>query len=125
MIENLIGLLFASRDYAHRAHLKSVSHAEHVALGKFYEEVIDLADRLTEAYQGRMIALSKSATRLNIPYIDEASVAESPTQTLIRHLTLIQEVRYQAVSPKETALQNIIDEVVALYYSSLYQLSLA
>ena len=53
MIGRLIALLFLSREYAHRAHLRTTSYAQHVALGEFYPSIVDIADSLTEAYQGR------------------------------------------------------------------------
>ena len=48
-----IGLLFLARDVAHSVHLNTRSYAKHKALGGFYENVIELADDLAEAYQGR------------------------------------------------------------------------
>ena len=50
---DFIGLLFLARDTAHSVHLNTRSFAKHKALQKFYEGVIDLADTLAEAYQGR------------------------------------------------------------------------
>ena len=48
-IQQFIGLLFASRDYAHKAHLNTDSYAQHMALNAFYDEIIPLADDLAEA----------------------------------------------------------------------------
>ena len=48
-IQQFIGLLFASRDYAHKAHLNTDSFAEHMALNGFYDGIIDLADSLTKS----------------------------------------------------------------------------
>lgn len=52
MIADLIAVLFLSRDIAHREHLSTTSFSQHMALGEFYPGVIDLADKLAEAYQG-------------------------------------------------------------------------
>ena len=52
-IQQFIGLLFASRDYAHKAHLNTDSFAAHMALGDFYDGIIDLADSLAETWMGR------------------------------------------------------------------------
>ena len=43
-----IALLFLARDLAHRAHLRTRSYAEHMALGAFYEGIIPLADEFAE-----------------------------------------------------------------------------
>ena len=43
---------FAARTAAHLAHLKSRSYAAHMALEGFYEDIIDVADRFCEVYQG-------------------------------------------------------------------------
>ena len=50
-----VALLFLARDMAHRAHLKATgpgSFAAHMALGNFYEEIVERADAFAEAYQG-------------------------------------------------------------------------
>ncbi len=56
MIGRLVGTLFVAREYAHRAHLSITgtgSYAKHVALGEFYTAIIESADSITEACQGR------------------------------------------------------------------------
>ena len=67
MIEDLVSRVFAMRNAAHLAHWSTKSYAEHKALGKFYDELIDKIDSIIEAYQGwfgligevRMIVMSK------------------------------------------------------------------
>ena len=39
-IQQFLGLLFASRDYAHKAHLNSDSFADHMALNDFYDGIM-------------------------------------------------------------------------------------
>ena len=41
---------------------------------------------------------------------------------LARHLDSVEKIRYTAVNKTDTALQNIIDEAVAEYLSTLYKL---
>ena len=50
---DFIGELFLARDVAHSVHLNTRSFAKHMALNTFYDEIVDLADGLAEAYQGR------------------------------------------------------------------------
>jgi len=110
-----MGLLFMSRDMAHREHLKTRSYAVHKALGKFYPDVVDLADKFAEAYQGCFGKL------LSIPLLS-VSEQEDIAEALQAHVDWINENRAE-ISPKtETALHNIIDEIVGLYYSTLYKL---
>ena len=114
MIGEFISLLFLSRDVAHKEHLRTRSYAQHMALGDFYDRIIDLADSLAEAYQGRNGIIE-------IPGMDDEDVGDI-IQQLKRYLSWIDANRYQAVSKEDTAIQNIIDEIVALYLSTLYKL---
>jgi hypothetical protein len=110
-----MGLLFLSRDIAHREHLKTKSYAAHVALEAFYDGVIDLADKFAEAYQGRHNKL------LDIPYLEHNS--EGPIDDILEsHVYWISDNRADICLKTESAIHNIIDEIVDLYYSTLYKL---
>lgn len=117
MIGRLIGTLFLAREYAHRAHLRVSgpgSFAKHSALGEFYTGIIDNADSITEAYQGRH-------SIIEIPYlpmIDE----DDPVKALEELLDDVEKIRYDAVDKKDTAIQNLIDESVSTFLSALYKL---
>jgi hypothetical protein len=115
MIGRLIALLFLSREYAHRAHLRTTSFSQHMALGEFYAGIVEIADSLTEAYQGRHGIID------DIPMLDEVSQDE-PADVLQRYLDSLEKMRYTAVDKSDTALQNIIDEAVAQFLSTLYKL---
>ena len=116
MIGHLIAVLFLSRDLAHREHLRTNSYAQHMALGTFYEEIVGLADSLAEAYQGRHEIID------NIPLLKDENKNLDPVNMLQKHLSWVEKTRYTAVEKTDTALQNIIDEIVALYLSTLYKL---
>ena len=112
---DFIGTLFLARDVAHSVHLNTRSYAKHKALKGFYEGVVDLADTLAEAYQGRHgligpISLMSAKKTNNILEFLEGQLAD------------IEETRYKVVDKSDTALQNIIDEIVALYLSTIYKL---
>lgn len=109
-----IGLLFTSRDYAHKAHLNTDSYAEHMALGSFYSDIIDLADAFAEAWMGR-----KQEKIGKIPMME--SPDGKPLQVLQRHLDVLMDAR-SFVEKEDTALNNIIDEIEGLYLSTLYKL---
>ena len=112
---DFIGTLFLARDVAHSVHLNTRNYAKHKALKGFYEGVVDLADTLAEAYQGRHgligpISLMSAKKTNNILEFLEGQLAD------------IEEMRYKVVDKSDTALQNIIDEIVALYLSTIYKL---
>jgi hypothetical protein len=110
-----IGCMFLARDVAHSVHLNTRSYAEHKALNKFYDGIVDLADTFAEMYQGRHgligpISLHSARKTSNIVEFLEDSLKE------------IEDNRYDVCDEKDTALQNIIDEIVGLYLSTLYKL---
>lgn len=118
MIAQYIAVLFLARDIAHREHLRVTgkgSYAKHQALGAFYESIIELADSLAEAYQGRNGIIK------DIPLLENEFPGEIVT-SIKNQLKWLEANRYKAVSKDETSLQNIIDEIVSLYLSTLYKL---
>ena len=110
-----IGMMFLARDVTHSAHLNTRSYAKHVALGAFYDGIIDLADKFAEAYQGRHgligpIKMPAAAKASNILEYLEGSLKE------------VEKMRYDVCDKADTPLQNIIDEIVGLYLSTIYKL---
>ena len=117
MIGRLVATMFLAREYAHRAHLRVTgpgSFAKHSALGEFYNAIIDNADSITEAYQGRHAVIEIPY----LPMIDE----EDPVKALEKLLDDVEKIRYDAVDKKDTAIQNLIDEAVGTFLSALYKL---
>ena len=112
---DFIGTLFLARDVAHSTHLNTRSFAKHSALNTFYDEVIELADKFAEAYQGKYgligpISLMSAKKTNNIVEFLEGQVDE------------LDAMRYKVVDKECNPLQNIIDEIFGLYYSTLYKL---
>ncbi len=117
MIGRMIGTMFLAREYAHREHLRVTgagSFAKHSALGEFYTEIIDNADAIVEAYQGRHDII-------DIPYLPMVK-EEDPIKVLELLLDDIEKIRYDAVDKKDTAIQNLIDTAVETFLSTLYKL---
>lgn len=112
-MEEIIGLLFHARNVAHIEHLKTKSYAQHKALGSFYDKVVDLADSLAEAYQGEKGIMGEIPLYDTYPLGDTASFLET-------QIKMIERTRKNVSSM--TAIQNIIDEVIALYLSTIYKL---
>lgn len=115
MIARLIAILFLSREVAHRAHLSTTSFSQHMALGSFYDDIIDNADAIAEAYQGRNGLIGK------IPMLTETDTGDI-ADTLEKHLGMIEKLRYTAVDKTDTPIQNLIDTAVETYLSTLYKL---
>lgn len=118
MIGQFIAVLFLARDLAHRAHLRTTgkgSFAAHEALGDFYPAVVDLADTLAETYQGCELTL------IDIPLLDNEFTGEIK-ESLQAQLKWLKANRYKAVKKDETHLQNIIDEIIALYDRTIFKL---
>ena len=113
--EQFMGHLFLARDVAHSVHLNTRSFAKHSALNEFYDEIIELADKYAEAYQGRKGLIGPSA-------LMSARKTGNIVEFLEDSLEQVEDMRYKMVDKTDTALQNIIDEIVGLYLSTLYKL---
>ena len=113
-IQQFIGLLFASRDYTHKAHLATDSYAQHKALNEFYDGIVELADDLAETWMGRNLQLIGDAEPLKVP-------KGEPLAIIKRLLDVVEDTR-DFVPKEDTAINNIIDEIVALYLSTIYKL---
>jgi hypothetical protein len=115
MIARLIAILFLSREVAHREHLNTKSYAQHMALGSFYDTIVDNADSIAEAYQGRHGLIGK------IPMLTETDTGDI-ADILEKHLGMVEKLRYTAVEKSDTPIQNLIDTAVETYLSTLYKL---
>jgi len=107
-----IAALLHSGTVTHFMHLSTDSYAKHQALGEFYPEVIDLADRYAEAYMGKYEQIKK--------FPSEFHSATNPVKYLEGLCKFVEECRQEL--PKDTELQNIIDEIADLINSTLYKL---
>jgi len=112
---DFVGMLFLARDVTHSVHLNTRSYAKHKALQKFYDGVIDLADTFAEAYQGKYGLIGPIS-------LHSAKKTTHVVEFLEDQLEEIHSVRYKVVDKDCTAIHNIIDEIEALYMSTLYKL---
>jgi len=112
---DFIGVLFLARDVTHSVHLNTRSYSKHVALNIFYDRIIDAADDFVETYQGRHgligpITLHSAKKTNNVIEFLEDSLAQ------------IEEARYEVCDKSDTALQQLIDNIVEIYLRTLYKL---
>lgn len=105
---------FHIRTAAHVLHLKSTSYAQHMALGDFYEELVDLIDSYAEAYMGQY-GMIDGYTGMYKNY-------EKPLDMLDDYAAYIEQNRGQIHEKKDTCLANIIDEILALLDQTAYKI---
>lgn len=112
---DFVGTLFLARDVAHSVHLNTRSFAKHMALNEFYDNIIELADKFSEAYQGRHGLIGPIS-------LMSAKKTSNIVEFLQDSLDDVERMRYEVCKKEDTALQNIIDEIVGQYLSTLYKL---
>lgn len=113
-VSEFLAVLFHSRDVAHSAHLNTDSYAQHMALGTFYDNIIELADKFAENWMG---ANGKKVGKIPMIQATDTDILKA----LKVHAEVIQESR--DFVGDDSALQNIIDEIIAEYRSVIYKLT--
>ena len=116
----LFSKLFESREMAHIYHLQvngePGSHAKHTALGEYYDGVLDFTDSLIETFQGQYGIVEE----YNV--IDTKDTGSKDTIEYFNELARFIKEERKCINEEDTHLHNIIDEVVALVYRTLYKL---
>jgi DNA-binding ferritin-like protein len=116
MIEQLISRVFYARNLAHFAHWRAKgegSFAKHVALGEFYDGVIDTIDPLVEAWMGAYEMIGA----IPVPEEMEKDILkclESDAEWI--------EKNHEKISKGNRAVGNLIDTVTGVYLSAIYKL---
>lgn len=100
----------------HIMHWTTDSYSQHQALGEFYDGLSDLIDEWAEAFMGKAGVLTNFPTQCSIMDGD-------PIVYLQAYLVKVETYRRMAGFPQDTALQNIVDEMVALAQTTLYKLT--
>lgn len=120
-IAELIITLLHAGTAAHVLHLQATgagSYARHKALDDFYHGIIDGADEIVEAYQGKYGIVA--------PYPDGyvnpvQNGAQSDALGFLKALNeYVAEARTQIAQDSE--IQNLVDECVALIDSTIYKI---
>jgi hypothetical protein len=112
--------LFESREMAHIYHLQvngeMGSHAKHTALGDYYEGVLSFIDDIIEIWQGQYGIIEE------YDVIDTSETKSKETIEYFNELARFIKEERKCIPTEDTHLHNIIDEVVALVYKTLYKL---
>lgn len=107
-----VASLLHSATNAHFFHFSTDSFSKHMALGEYYDEIVDLVDSLTEAYMG-LYGQIKS-------FPDAYHKPTDPVKYLESLQKFVKEARQDL--PQDTELQNIVDEIADLINSTNYKL---
>jgi hypothetical protein len=111
----LVSKILHSRNQVHIFHLQTKSLSEHNALNGYYDGVLDLFDSLVESYQGKHGIISNYKC-------DGFENYKSGEQVISYLKGLDNSVESLRKSIKESFLQNQIDTIQELIYSTLYKL---
>lgn len=106
--------LLHSATNTHLLHLQSRSFSQHMALGTYYNEVVELIDSLIEAYQG------KNQTIVQYPNIYYPPVDNALTE--LQNISAYVQTNRSIVG-FDSELQNITDTIQELIDSTIYKLT--
>jgi high-affinity Fe2+/Pb2+ permease len=113
--KGMVSSLLHSQTQVHIFHLQTKSYSEHKALQKYYEGIDGLVDGIIESYQGKYDIIKNYDSMKPEDY--------KSTEQVINYFksldTMIVSARKEV---KESYLQNQIDTVQELIYSTLYKL---
>jgi hypothetical protein len=114
-LKGMVSSLLHSQTQVHIFHLQTKSYSEHKALQKYYEGIDALVDGIIESYQGKYDIIKNYDSIKTEDYKSSEQVIN-----YFKSLdTMIISVRKEV---KESYLQNQIDTVQELIYSTLYKL---
>ena len=116
MIEELIARVFYARNVAHFEHWRAEGvggFSRHMALGDFYDKVIEALDTLVEAYQGAFELVGTIPTT--------KTKADDILLILIEDSEWI-EKNHEGVCKGNRAIANLLDGVTGVYLSAIYKL---
>jgi len=116
VIEELIARVFYARNVAHFEHWRAEGvggFSRHMALGDFYDKVIEALDTLVEAYQGAFELVGTIPTT--------KTKADDILLILIEDSEWI-EKNHEGVCKGNRAVANLLDGVTGVYLSAIYKL---
>jgi hypothetical protein len=113
--KDMVSILLHSQTQVHIFHLQTKSYSEHKALQKYYEGIDTLVDGIIESYQGKYDVVTGYNSIKTEDY-------KSPEQVIKYFKALDSMVEKNRKSVKESYIQNQIDTVQELIFSTLYKL---
>jgi high-affinity Fe2+/Pb2+ permease len=113
--KDMVSILLHSQTQVHIFHLQTKSYSEHKALQRYYEGIDALVDGIIESYQGKYDVVTGYNSIKTEDY-------KSSEQVIKFFKALDSMVEKNRKSVKESFLQNQIDAVQELIFSTLYKL---
>lgn len=104
--------LLHSSTNTHFFHWSTNSYAEHIALGEYYDEIIDLVDDFMEAVMGRYNQVKKFPNVYHEP--------KNPLQYMESLKKFVEESRDDL--PQDQDIQTLVDNIAILIDSTLYKI---
>jgi hypothetical protein len=112
---DMVATLLHSQTQVHIFHLQTKTYSEHKALQKYYEGIDGLVDGIVESYQGKYEIITGYKTIKTVDY-------KSTEQVINYFKELDENIEKNRKSVKESYIQNQIDTIQELIYSTLYKL---
>jgi hypothetical protein len=113
--------LFEARQMAHIFHLQVKAEMgsgwEHDALNTFYDGILEFTDELIETYQGQYGIVEGYET------IDTSATGQMKSLEYIKQTVDFIRTERKSIKEEDTHLHNVIDEIVALFYKTIYKLT--
>jgi len=112
-VKGLVQKMFEARQVTHVHHLQTKSYSQHKALNGFYDDILELADAFVETYQGQYGILNGYG---------DVSMSDVDIEDYLQDCAKIFVIGRDSINEKDTHLKNIMDEVVALTYRTIYKI---
>jgi len=113
--KNMVSTLLHSQTQVHIFHLQTKSYSEHKALQGYYEGIDSLVDGIIESYQGKYDIIKNYDSNK----VEDYASSEQVINYFKSLDTMIEKARKNV---KESFIQNQIDTVQELIFSTLYKL---
>jgi high-affinity Fe2+/Pb2+ permease len=114
-LKNMVSTLLHSQTQVHIFHLQTKSYSEHKALQNYYEGIDALVDGIIESYQGKYDIIKNYDSVKTEEY-------KSCDQVINYFKSLDSMIDNARKSVKESFIQNQIDTVQELIFSTIYKL---
>ena len=108
-----VATLLHSATVTHLMHFKTDSYAEHMALGQYYEGIVDLVDSLAESIQGKYGVIPVCTVPMGTPDV-------SPMDYLTKLQSYVEDKR--TAIPADSEIQNEVDNVANLINTTIDRL---
>ena len=113
--------LFEARQMAHIFHLQVKAEMgsgwEHDALKEFYDSILEFTDDLIETYQGQYGIVE------GYDVIDSSATGQMKSLEYLKQTVDFVRNERKSINAEDTHLHNVIDEIIALFYKTIYKLT--